>query len=143
MNNINIKNIFANNILQYNSQEKKNISILDFSVNTLVEINTLKTNISDDYIVDKIKTNKINENKKLTELYETIYKECLIKINTAVELNMTDIIYTIGESYFGYKNYNSYDSIKYIEKKLKEKNFLTLIISHKNIFISWKNITEN
>ena len=142
MNNINIKNIFANNILQYNSQEKKNISILDFSVNTLVEINNFKTNISDDYIVNKIKTNKINENNKLTELYETIYKECLIKINTAVELNITDIIYTIGESYFGYKNYNSYESIKYIEKKLKQKNFLTLIISHKNIFISWKNITE-
>ena len=143
MNNINIKNIFANNILQYNSQEKKNISILDFSVNTLVEINNFKTNISDDYIVDKIKINKINENKKLTELYETIYKECLIKINTAVELNMTDILYTIGESYFGYKNYNSHESIKYIEKKLKKKKFLTLIISHKIIFISWKNITEN
>ena len=142
MNNINIKNIFANNISQYNSQDNKNIAILDFSVNTLVELNTLKTNISDDYIVDKIKTNKINENKKLNELYETIYKECLIKINTAVELNMTDIIYTIGESYFGYKNYNSLESIKYIEKKLKEKNFLTLIISHKNLFISWKNITD-
>ncbi len=48
MNNINIKNIFANNILQNNSQEKTIISINDFSVNTLVESNTFKTTISND-----------------------------------------------------------------------------------------------
>lgn len=143
MNNINIKNIFANNILQNNPQEKNNITISDFSVNTLVESNCFKTNISDDYIVGKIKSNKINEINKLNELYETLYKECLIKINTAIELNMTDIIYTVGLSYFGYKNYNTYECIGFIEKKLKEKNFLTLKITHKDLFISWKNITDS
>lgn len=143
MNNINIKNIFANNILQNNSQEKTNIDINDFSVNTLVESNTFKTTISDDYLVNKIKLNKQNEILKINDLYETIYKECLIKINTAIELNLTDIIYTINLSYFGYKNYNSLECLKYIQKKLKEKNFLTLIISNKDIFISWKNITDS
>ena len=140
MNDINIKNIFANNILQNNSQEKTTISISDFSVNTLVESNTFKTTISDDYIINKIKSNKINEKKKNDDLCEELYKQCLIKINTAIELNMTDIIYSVGLSYFGYPYYNSFQCIKYIETKLKEKKFLTLVVSNKDIFISWKNI---
>ena len=140
MNNINIKNIFANNILQNNSQEKTIISIDDFSINTLVKSNTFKSTISDDYIINKIKNNKLNDKKKIDDLYEELYKQCLIKINTSVELNMTDTIYTIGLSYFGYSNYSSFECIKYIQTKLNEKKFLTLIISNKDIFISWKNI---
>lgn len=140
MNNINIKNIFANNILQNNSQSQNVITISDFSVNTLVESNTFKSTISDDYIVNKIKSNKINEKKKNDDLFEELYKHCLIKINTAIELNMTDIIYSVGVSYFGYPYYNSFECIKFIESKLVEKKFLTLKISNKDIFISWKNI---
>jgi hypothetical protein len=121
--------------------DKKSISINDFSVNTLVESNTFKTTISDDYIINKIKSNKINEKKKIDELYEGLYRECLIKINNAIESNICDIIFSIGISYFGYPTYNSLECIKYIEKKLKDKKFLTLIISKKDIFISWKNIT--
>jgi hypothetical protein len=79
MNNINIKNIFSNNTLQNN--QNTNICITDFSVNTLVESNTFNTAISDDYIIDKIKSNKKNEKAKINDLYETKYKECLIKIN--------------------------------------------------------------
>ena len=140
MNNINIKNIFTNNILQNNTQEKTNISINDFSVDTLIESNTFKSTISDDYIINKIKLNKINDKKKNDDLHDELYKQCLIKINTAIEINMTDIIFSIGISYFGYPYYNSFECIKYIESKLKEKNFLTLIVSNKDIFISWKNI---
>jgi hypothetical protein len=140
MNNINIKNIFNNNILQNNSQENNQIKISEFSVHTLIESNVFKTNISDDYIIDKIKNNKINENKKLLDLYENLYKECLIKINTAIELNLTDIVYSVGSSYFGYKNYHTIEALNYINLKLKEKKFLTLIINNKDIFISWKNL---
>ena len=140
MNDINIKNIFANNILQNHSQDKTSISIKDFSVNTLVESNTFKSTISDDYIINKIKSNKIVEKKKIDNLYEELYKECLVKINTALELNITDIIFNVGISYFGYPTYNSYECIKFIDIKLKEKKFLTMIISNKDIFISWKNI---
>jgi hypothetical protein len=138
MNNINIKNIFSNNTLQNN--QNTNICITDFSVNTLVESNTFNTAISDDYIINKIKSNKKNEKAKINDLYETKYKECLIKINNSIELNLTDIVFTVGISYFGYQLYNSLECIKYIQEKLKGKNFLTLIISHKDIFISWKNI---
>lgn len=140
MNNINIKNIYTNNILQNNTQEKVTIGIGDFSVNTLIKSNTFKSEISDDYIINKIKSNKINEKKKINDLYEELYKECLIKINTSLELNITDIIFNVGTSYFGYTTYNSFECIKFIEIKLKEKNFLTKIISNNDIFISWKNI---
>ncbi len=73
-------------------------------------------------------------------MYEELYKYCLIKINTAIELNMTDIIYNVGLSYFGFPTYNSFECLKYINSKLKEKKFLTLILSNNDIFISWKNI---
>lgn len=140
MNNINIKNIFANNILQNYSQDKTTVSIKDFSVNTIVESNTFKSTISDDYIINKIKTNKMVEKKKIDDLYQELYKECLVKINTALESNITDIIFNVGISYFGYPTYNPYECIKFIDTKLKEKKFLTMIISNKEIFISWKNI---
>ena len=140
MNDINIKNIFDNNILQNHSQDKTTISIKDFSVNTIVESNTFKSTISDDYIINKIKSNKIVDKKKIDDLYEELYKECLVKINTALELNITDIIFNVRISYFGYPTYNSYECIKFIDTKLKEKKFLTMIISNKDIFISWKNI---
>jgi hypothetical protein len=140
MNNINIKNIFANNILQNISQEKTAINISDFSVDTLVESNTFKSTITDDFLVNKIKTNRINEKKKIDDLHEELYRECLIKINTAIELNITDIVFSVGLSYFGYPTYNSFICIKYIQEKLKEKKFLTMIVSNKDIFISWKNI---
>lgn len=138
MNNINIRNIFTN----IPPQNNLNMSIKDFSVNTLVESNTFNKSISDDFIINKIKSNKKNEIIKINELYKTKYRECLIKINDAVELNLTDIVFSVGNTYFGYQNYNSSDCIKYIEQKLKEKNFLTLIISSKDLFVSWKNITE-
>ena len=142
MNNINIKNIFANNILQ-NNKNCSNINIGEFSVNTIVESNTFKTTISDDFILNKIKSNKKNEITKINDLYETKYKECLIKINNAIELNLTDIIFSVGITYFGYQNYNSFECVKHIENKLKDKNFLTLKISLKDIFISWKNIIDS
>ena len=140
MNNINIKNIFANNTLEPSQLNKQILSINDFSVNTLIETNTFKTSISDDYIINKIKIKKNNEKKKNDELYEELYKQCLIKINNAIEINMTDTIYSIGTYYFGYPYYDSYECIKYIEVKLKEKKLLTLLVSKSDIFISWKNI---
>ena len=143
MNNINIKNIFSNNSNSSSSQQESNINIADFSIKTLIESNTFKENISDDYIINKIKTTKKKEIAKTNNLYEIKYKECLIKINNAVELNSTDIIYTIGLTYFGYNNYNPYECLLYIEHRLKNKNFVTTIISQKDIFISWKNIIDS
>lgn len=138
MNNLNIKNIFSNNIIQNKSGTETNITIGDFSVSTLVDSNTFKSAVSADYVVNKIKTTKQNEIIKTTDLYELKYNECMMYIDNAIDVGLTDIIFSVGISYFGYQNYNSYECLLYIEKKLKDNNFLTLIKSRKDIFISWK-----
>ena len=148
MNNINIKNIFSNIGItdiqdNSNSNSNSNINICDLSINTLTKSNIFKSSISDDFIINKIKSNKKNEITKTEDLYETKYKECLLKINNTVELNLTDIIFSVEMSYFGYNSYNSIECINNIQKKLNKKNFLTLIISPKDIFVSWKNITDS
>jgi len=140
MNNINIKNIFVNNN-SCNISDNSNIN--NISINNLVESNTFKISISDEYIINKIKVNKENQVNKIKELYETKYKECLLKINNALELNLTDILFSVDLNYFGYPQYKSIDCLKYIEKKLKNKKFLTLLISQKDIFVSWKNIIDS
>ena len=138
MNNLNIKNIFSNNIIQNKSGAETNITIGDFSVSTLVDSNTFKSAVSADYVVNKIKTTKQNEIVKTTDLYELKYNECMMYIDNAIDVGLTDIIFSVGISYFGYQNYNSYECLLYMEKKLKDNNFLTLIKSRKDIFISWK-----
>ena len=137
LNNISIKNIFSNNINLQNNNSNE-IKIQNFSVDTLVDSNTFKTSISDDFLINKIKVSKQNEINKTNDIYEIKYKECLTKIDNAIELNLTDIIFNINISYFGYKYYNSIECLQFIQRKLKEKNFLTMIISNNDIFISWK-----
>lgn len=155
MNNINIKNIFSNNniLTQKNNISNLNGISLDnsfspnnsfptnFSVETIVESNTFKKSISDDYVVDRIKFLKQNEIAKTNDIYEIKYKECLIKINNSIEIGLTDIIFGVEFAYFGYKKFDSIECLKYIQKKLNSKNFLTMIISNNEIFISWMNLS--
>ena len=141
MNNINIKNIFSKDSLNTDIPEPTN-NINNISINNLFESSTFKTSISDDYIIEKIKLNKINEINKINDLYELKYKECLIKINNAIELNLTDIVFSVNNNYFGYKTYDSSECLLYIKNKLNSKNFLTYISTKKDIFISWKNIID-
>lgn len=62
-----------------------------------------------------------------------------MKINSAIDINMTDIFFQVTDAYFGCKLYNSYECLSQIQEKLRKKNFDTLIISSNKIFISWKN----
>jgi len=134
MNNINIKNIFAKNSNDIANANSDAINI----------INIVKTNpinlVTDEFIVNKIKINKTVEDDKTNELYNVKYNECLLKINDAIDLNLTDIFYKIPKSFFGYKNYNSNKCLELIQKKLRKKNFETLIYSDNSIFISWAGI---
>lgn len=132
MNNLNINNLFNNNCLNNNS---KILNVLN-----LMEINSLNNNFNDEYIVSKIINIDKNEKKKIIDLYETKYKECLIKINDAIDMNLTDIFYKVNDSFFGYRFYNSTDCLNYIQLKLRNNKFETYICSNTNIFISWKNV---
>jgi hypothetical protein len=58
-------------------------------------------------------------------------------------MKLTDVFFTVGDNFFGYKNYNSKKCLEYIQNKLRKKNFDTLIYSPKQIFVSWKNIINS
>ena len=139
MNNINIKNLFINS--EINQDDFTNSNTLN--VYNLVESKIFINNLDDDYILNKIKNNEQKEKLRTKDLYETKYRECLNKINDAVDIKLTDTFFTVGDNFFGYKNYNSKKCLEFIQNKLRKKNFETLIYSNKQIFISWKNIINS
>lgn len=138
MNNINIKNIFIDE--NNNKEEFTNSNTLN--VYNLVESKVFINNLDDDYIINKIKNNDKNEKIKIKDLYETKYKECLNKIDNAIDMKLTDVFFAVGDNFFGYKNYNSKKCLEYIQNKLRKKQFETLICNNKQIFISWKNVVD-
>ena len=140
MDNINIKNIFINNN-SYKKENKDNSSFLS-EINTynLISKNKLIDVVDDNFIINKIKYVQKYENDLVIEVYEEKFKECLLKINDAIDINITDIFVTVSKGHFGCKKYYSYDCLKYIEDKLRKKKFETLIISKTEIFISWKKL---
>jgi hypothetical protein len=139
MNNINIKNLFVNSDLnpdQFANEETLNVY-------NLVESKVFINSLDDDFIINKIKNNEKNEKLRTKDLYETKYRECLNKINDAIDMKLTDVFFTVGDNFFGYKNYNSKKCLEYIQNKLRKKNFDTLITNYKSIFVSWKNIVNS
>lgn len=141
MNNINIKNIFNNNynLTKSITSEEGNYSLNNFNVNDLTPNSNPYVKLTDEYLINKIKYNEYIEEKKVKDLYEIKYNECLMKINSAIDVNITDIFFQITDAYFGYKLYNPQNCLNFIQEKLRKKNFDTLIISKNKIFISWKN----
>ena len=140
MDNINIKNIFINNN-SYKKENKDNSSFLcEINTYNLISKNKLIEVVDDNFIINKIKYVQKYENDLVIEVYEEKFKECLLKINDAIDINITDIFVTVNKGHFGCKKYYSYDCLKYIEEKLRKKKFETLITSKTEIFISWKKL---
>lgn len=142
MNNINIKNIFDDNYNLTRSIVQEgggNYSLHNFNVSDLTPNSNPYVKLTDDFLINKIKYNEYSEQKKTQELYENKYNECLMKINSAIDVNITDIFFQVLNAHFGYKLYNSYECLTFIQEKLRKKNFDTLIISNNKMFISWKN----
>jgi len=145
MDNINIKNIFVNNNNPFrldNDKTKKDNTTFLSEINTynLISKNKLIDVVDDNFIVNKIKYVQKYENDLVLEVYEEKFKECLLKINDAIDINITDIFFTVTNGHFGCKKYNSYECLKYIEDKLRKKKFETLITTKIEIFISWRKI---
>ena len=136
MEGININNLFGK---KFNNDS--NIDIRkNFSVSNITTSNIIKNLLNDDDIIEKIKLNKITEKKKLNDKYQEIYNQCLVKINSAIDHDITDIYFNVGDACFGIKGYDSMECLNHIQKKLRDKNFETLIYSKNDIFISWKNL---
>jgi hypothetical protein len=145
MDNINIKNIFVNNNNPFKLDNNKNkndnvVFLSEINTYNLIGKNKLIDVVDDNFIVNKIKYVQKYENDLVLEVYEGKFKECLLKINDAIDINITDIFLTVTNGHFGCKKYDSYECLKYIENKLRKKKFETLITSKIEIFISWKKI---
>ena len=140
--NINIENLFNTNQNTHISNPNDTIinNKIILNVNNLVESKSFKCNVDDNYIIKKIKTIEDDEKKKINELYDKKYNDCLKKINDAIDINLTDIFFRVNDNFFGYKYYNSKKCLNYIQNKLRKKNFETYIYSNNSIFISWKSI---
>lgn len=141
MNNINIKNIFDENYNLTKSiiDNPNKYTLNNISVGDLTPKSNPYVKMTDEYLINKIKYNEYIEEKKAQDLYETKYNECLMKINSAIDVNMTDIFFQVLDAHFGCKLYVPLKCLNFIQEKLRKKNFDTLIISNNRIFISWKN----
>ena len=74
MNNININSIFCNN------DKEKKVENGTLNIDSLIDNNSFNV-LNDEYIVKKIRNSRNKEKKKLNELFESKYKECLLRIN--------------------------------------------------------------
>jgi intein/homing endonuclease len=107
MDNINIKNIFINNN-SYKKENKDNSSFLcEINTYNLISKNKLIDVVDDNFIINKIKYVQKYENDLVIEVYEEKFKECLLKINDAIDINITDIFVTVSKGHFGCKKYYS------------------------------------
>jgi len=140
--NINIENLFNTNQNTHISNPNDTIinNKIVLNVNNLVQSKSFKCSVDDNYIIKKIKNIENDETKKINELYEKKYNDCLTKINDAIDFNLTDTFFNVNDNFFGYKKYSSRKCLDYIQKKLRSNKFETLIYSNQCIFISWKSL---
>ena len=75
--------------------------------------------------------------------YKKIYNICLNKIDTANSMRKTDIIFEIPRLIFRCPEYDPFECLNYLEKKLRNLDMDTLRMSGLFIFISWQNIKKN
>ena len=137
MDSININTLFNK---KFNNESQQQGLKKNFSITNITSSNIIKNILDDEDIIEKIKNIKLSEKKKLNEEYQEKYNKCLIKINNAIEHDLTDVFYDVNESCFGVKYYNSKECLNFIQNKLRIKKFETFIYSKNSIFISWKNL---
>jgi hypothetical protein len=107
----------------YNTREQKTKNKLNFNIDKLIKI-------------------REERKKKIIVQYEKIFNICLNKITLANRLNKTEVIYEIPDAIYGHLEYNIVDCIAYVNSKLEQLHFDTLIFG-KVIYISWLDLEKN
>lgn len=80
---------------------------------------------------------------KIVEKYQKLFEVCLKKIHQENKKNKTDYIFNIPTIIFRCIDYEPEDCLEFIENKLRNNYFDTLILNKTCIFISWIKIEEN
>ena len=76
-------------------------------------------------------------------LYRQLLSQCIDNIRDNNDMDITDMIFPVPLYMHMQPKYNSTDCLQYIESKLRKQYLDTLIISKKEIFISWLNVEKN
>lgn len=111
-------------------------------VNNLYNTNENKIKNKVNFNIDKLIRLREDRKKKIFVQYEKIFNICLNKINMANNLNKTEVVYDVPEAIYGHYDYNIIDCIAYLNEKLENMKFDTLIFG-KTIYVSWLNLSDN
>jgi hypothetical protein len=76
-------------------------------------------------------------------LYRQLLSECIDNIRDNNDMDITDMIFPVPLYMHMQPKYDSADCLRYIESKLRKQYLDTLIISKKEIFISWLDVEKN
>jgi len=108
----------------YHTKEQRTTNKINFNIDRLIKLREERKN-------------------KIFIQYDKIFNMCLNKINSANNLNKTEIIYDVPDAIYGHVDYNRINCLEYIEQKLKDMCLDTLVLNNKTIYVSWLNLSTN
>lgn len=76
------------------------------------------------------------------KLYDAMKNACFTMIKQAQNNSISDIIFTVPEIVTECSEYDSKKCLSYIKYKLREQFIDSLILSHTQLFVTWKNIEK-
>lgn len=112
-----------------------------FDVYSLANLNNI--NWKNKFNSDNLIKAKNVKKEKLIDTYLIYYNRCTERIESANSKDKMDIFFDIPEVIPECPNYNSFECLLFIEKKLRSQKLDTFIMNNKTIFITWKYIEEN
>ena len=134
MDKININNLFVG----ANAGKSGEINIKNiFDTNDNYSSSSVKVNI------DKMISMKEEKKRKAREQYSKIYGICTNKINDAISVGNSELIFDIPYKVPFVIEYSNVECMEYINEKLKDIDMDTILVSDVSIFISWRFIEEN
>jgi hypothetical protein len=130
MENFGINSILGTN---FKSENSEGLSVYSLA-------NTTKKEETD---IDFILQLKSLRREKLLKIYVFFYNRCMDKIKLAIKYGKDCTMYYLPFKLYEYPDYNSIDCLEFIQNKLKELKFDTLINTKTSIFVDWKFIEIN
>lgn len=85
---------------------------------------------------DIMELERIRKNNQY-EINNNIYEKVKIRINSTVSAGYKDCIYSIPEFIIGYPLFNILKVSEFLIDKLRIEGFIVVLITYKDIFISW------
>lgn len=101
------------------------------------------TEVNENNIINKLRIKKELELKRKKDYNEELYRKCLKNIDYNVSINKFELLYNIPSRNESIKDYNFYESLIYIKKKLEKKDFIvSIILKNQSLYISWYHLFE-